>query len=987
MSKPPNYIKFYNQYLHLAIPGSFSGEYQTECPILNCKKEDHFYANVDSGLWHCKRCEASGNNQSLITLLHSQALAQTLPQQLKFISNVRKIDIEILKLANFAYDEFYDRWYVPYYTFDITKRSYSSFLNNLGIFYPSLSNPREQYKIYKGASFATHLYNPGIMKKDVELDKAYISEGEWDGLAYYENYIDRYILGKPGAGFTQYAVKSLKQSIYIYTMLDNDIAGQKQTNRAIEIIREEVPKATILAIDWTTIPQAPKDVRDLHIQKRVELIEASFTIMEKPNQSIQVHMDREGDDEADPASYIRDIETVEPVYGFDNYTTQLRNNNLELSPKTCNSVLALLAIPLTTHIGGVPIWTFLRGPGACIASDVIVKVNRARNTFDITMKDLFHRFHGGIAGGKTWRSDIVTRIQQRAEDGSIQLVLINNVMYSGVKKLYKLITETGKEIRTSADHKFLTTTGWKRLSKLRVGDYVYSNQGRREGNNIRKPVKINTRVGCIYHPHAQQKIVNRISDGYSLMYHRVVVEANLNGTDVETFLYIVRNLKTVAAKLTYLNPETDHVHHIDGNRKNNDLSNLKVMNASEHKKMHSTEEYFVNVLEQALPDRIISISEDIVEDVYDLSVDHPHNFLANGIVVHNSGKSTWTDSFGGENQLFDCLSKISAKSLVSGYRDEEGLTTSYLPLLINKTLCIKDFTVTLMSSPDELNQVMGTLTDIYDGRIKIHYGNAKMNDFKNTHFNMIACVTPLIDGFNASNIGDRFLRIDWLGNDTDRAKFTHNAIAALDKEKEIDKQLLSRLTLGYLKGQMATEIKTKMDWEIIATLQQLADFTATLSTKIVTDRHDGMKFRPEPQLGARIGKQLGKIYLGVRHMVGNEKGMEVARKVSFDTCKGFPLDIVKHLLINKFTTRNEIGDALSLSSTQAHKLIGELITLKIITEAKTFQLGRGRPTQNYTIHQNLLPALQDGSYSKTRPTIQPKTNVSRLVPPRRTKTT
>lgn len=717
MSKPPNYVKFYNQYLSLDIPANHAGEYQTDCVFNDCKKEDHLYVNTDSGLWHCKRCDTSGNNHSLITRLHEEALDATTDNQLKFISNIRKISVDVLKLAKFAYDELFDRWYVPYHTFDIIKKTYSPFLNNLGIFYPSLSSPREQYKIHKGSSFNTQLYNPGIMSEDVDIEDAYLNEGEWDTLAYYEHYPDRYILGKPGAGFTQYCVRALQKSSNVYTMLDNDTGGQKQTNRVIEILKEEIPKATIFSVSWPNIPKAPKDVRDLHIQNRIELIEESFVIMEKPSHNFtQSNMDREGDDEADPASYIRDVDSVEPLYDFKDYTRQLIQNNLELSPKTGLSVLALLAIPLTIDIGGVPIWTFLRGPGS-------------------------------------------------------------------------------------------------------------------------------------------------------------------------------------------------------------------------------------------------------------------------------SGKTTWIDSFGGENQLFDCLSKISAKSFVSGFRDEEGLTTSYLPLLINKTLCIKDFTVTLMSSPDELNQVMGILTDIYDGRVKIHYGNAKMNDFKNTHFNMIACVTPLIDGFNASNIGDRFLRIDWLGDDTDRAKFTHNAISSLDKEKEINKQRVSQLTLGYLKGQMSREIKTKMDWEVISTLQQLADFTATLSTKIVTDRHDGLKFRPEPQLGARIGKQLGKIYLGVRHMVGDELGMEVARKVAFDTCKGFPLDIVKHLLLNKFTTRNEVGDALSLSSTQAHKLITELITLKIITETRSYQSGRGRPTQNYTIHEDLIPALKNGSYSKVRPTIQPKTNVRRLVPPRRTNIT
>lgn len=715
MSKPPNYVKFYNQYLYIDIPQNNIGEYQTDCPFKNCRKENHLYVNTDTGLWHCKKCDERGNNQTLVTKLHEEALAETSLKQLKFISNLRKLDLKILELAQFAYDDIFDRWYVPYKTFDIGKRQFSPFLNNLGIFYPSLSNPREQFVIRKGSSFTAQLYNPGIHPLDVDIENAYVQEGEWDNLAYYEHYSDRYALGKPGSGFTKTAIKALLKSSNIFTMLDNDMGGQKQTNQVVEILKSET-RAKIFALNWPGIEDAPKDIRDLHIQDRIHEIEDNFIIMEEARQDIHVKMDREGNEEEDPASYIRSTSDAPPVYTYTEYITGMKKCNFELSTKTHNAALALMAIPLTTHIGGVPVWTFLRGPGS-------------------------------------------------------------------------------------------------------------------------------------------------------------------------------------------------------------------------------------------------------------------------------SGKTTYVDSFGGENDLFDCLSKITAESLVSGFRDDEGLTTSYLPLLINKTLIIKDFTVTLLSPPDQLNKVMGILTDIYDGRVKIHYGNAKMNDFKNTHFNMIACVTPLIDGFSASNIGDRFLRIDWLGDDTDRATFTKNAIASLNKEKEIDKRNLSLMTLGYLKHQMSRDIDTRMDDTTINTLQQLADFTATLSTKVVTDRHDGLKFKPEPQLGARIGKQLGKIYLGVRHMVGEDKGMEVARKVAFDSSKGFGLEIVKHIMDNKFTTRNEIAAHVGISSSQAHRLVGELITMNILKESRASQGTSGRPMLVYTINDTLMPALKHDSYSKIRSNLKSRPDVPRLVPPRRTKAT
>lgn len=43
---------------------------------------------------------------------------------------------------------------------------------------------------------------------------------------------------------------------------------------------------------------------------------------------------------------------------------------------------------------------------------------------------------------------------------------------SGVKQTYRLTTRLGHEIKASADHRFLTVDGWKRLSELQPGDHV-----------------------------------------------------------------------------------------------------------------------------------------------------------------------------------------------------------------------------------------------------------------------------------------------------------------------------------------------------------------------------------------------------------------------------------------------------------------------------------------------------------------------------------
>ena len=652
---------------------------------------------------------------------------ETTESQYQYISNLRGISVDTLRGAGLAYDAFYDRWFVPYYSFDTDKKEWKENLSNLGIFYPS--NTKDPFVIHKGASLSFTLYNPGLHDEEANYKHIRILEGEWDTLAYYDFRFttdDTVPLGKPGAGFSKTSVKFLKKAERIDTLLDNDSAGLKQTYNVLKTLKELKVTAERFYLDWSMIENAPKDVRDLCIERPEEvygLLNESLVdvnSLDEGSSFLEV-----ADDEEDPEYYIRDISVVPPVYSFTEYIKECRAARFDLSAKTQLSVLGLLAIPITTYINDVPVWVFLRGQPS-------------------------------------------------------------------------------------------------------------------------------------------------------------------------------------------------------------------------------------------------------------------------------SGKTTFVDTFGGENQMFDQLSKIESKSLVSGFRDSQGLQTSYLPLLQNKTLVVKDFTYTLMGSPDQLKETMGLLTDIYDGRVKVHYGNAKLNDFKRTYFNMIACVTPLIDSFSTANLGDRFLRIDWLGDDTDRTAITHSAIRSMQKGKGMDKTRLSQLTIGYINHLMSTTINEELSDEEVIALGHLAEFTATMRTQVVEDRYEGIVFKPEPEIGARVAKQFTNIYYGVRHMVGDAMALEVVRKYAYDTCKGFALQIVKHILEQNtaFLSREEISSNLAIPSVRCYKVLTNLCTTEVL-KRKTLNSGRknGRPRLYYEINPILIPALKMdinkyGSSQKEDPksmsTLRPRTTTSRRLPPRRT---
>jgi hypothetical protein len=174
------------------------------------------------------------------------------------------------------------------------------------------------------------------------------------------------------------------------------------------------------------------------------------------------------------------------------------------------------------------------------------------------------------------------------------------------------------------------------LGLLARGDVVRVTTGRGDAGKGAKPVyryKV-TR----YHPHQVRDSNKR--EKFKVPLHRLTVEAELNGLTLDAYLQVLRSDQDAAATLTYLSPEV-HVHHEDHDTLNNDPANLVVLEASEHHRHHAHEGGGDHVLWQIGNEHIASIETHGDEPTYDVEVtDDPHNFLANGFVVHNTGKTT-----------------------------------------------------------------------------------------------------------------------------------------------------------------------------------------------------------------------------------------------------------------------------------------------------------------------------------------------------------
>jgi len=987
MPKPSNYAKFFDVYLQQEIPEKYEGDISLTCPFDDCQKEEHFKANCDNGLWHCVKCDEGGNARALITKIHAQTLSHTTDAQWKLLASLRGIAWDILRDSGFAYDVSNDRWLVPYYTYDPVKEEFTDFLNNLGYFYPSSKDPKSQFVIKKAPQLPVYLYNPGIHYTPPLSSRSIVWEGEWDTLAYYDAVRDTpdLVLGKPGAGFPIATLETLSQCKELVLGLDNDMSGRKQTAVAIKTVQQGAPKLKLRVLDWSLVPEPPKDLRDLWTDKKRK------GSMIKDISSAMVPYDEAEDELIDnpdvkvlTAGYVEDATVYPLITSFGTYIDKTKTR-LHVTEETQLAMAATFAITTSIDLRGEPLWGFLRGPASSLDKDTVVKINRAGKTFDITIKKLYEMLIlKKIRGGKSWNQDIPTTIQRRSDDNTIRQVLVADVIKSGTKVCFEVLTESGHCVTASKDHKFLTDRGWVRLLKLSLNDSLFVNNKERNCGESRRQSGGGYIYGLTYHPNRRQPYQGTRSKSRGrdrLLKHRIVYEAYLNDMSLEKYVNVLRTNEEQANTFMYLNDE-DIIHHKDRNKKNNHLSNLERLDRSEHGKEHG-EENTCNVLQKTNTSKIVSIKLVGIRETYDISVlNDPHNFLANGIVVHNSGKTTFIESFGGKNQWFDNLSKVTAESFVSGWRDETGDEPSFLPTLtdpIPKTLFIKDFTTTLMDTAEKQQKVFGLLTDIYDGHVKIHYGNNQTREFHNTYFNMVAGVTDILDAYSSASIGERFMRIDWLGRDYDPREYGRRALDNFGQT--IDQKIaLTEWTLGFVRHLRSLELSTTVEEMYKEPILDLADFISIVRTKVETDRYEGMKYKPRPELPSRLAKLLAKLFVSSRVVMGSsELAFKVVRKVAIDTCYGFPLDIVRFILANPNTVREEIAIGTNIHPQRAYRVITDLCTTGVLKQGlQTSTRKNGRKRHIFYINPKLLPALYPEAHLHDN---QPATKQRRITSP------
>lgn len=320
------------------------------------------------------------------------------------------------------------------------------------------------------------------------------------------------------------------------------------------------------------------------------------------------------------------------------------------------SILASVKYVLTTGIkafdestGGFPFGriTEVYGLDGCLTGDTnirytVMKNGEIQNSKGGTLEHLWHRWNGVEKSGKGYYQRKSTKdsdfyILSMDHDGFIVKNRVADVVKTGTKACFLLCTDSGRKIKATSDHKFFTGCKYQPLSELKVGDEVvvhnntrYKNDGKRHLPYLATTVKW----------HYSKTIKPRIIHGntyYVLPLHRMAYEANLNGLELDEYRELLNSGITSLPHGFKTIPPNHDVHHVDENRHNNHPDNLELIEHGDHAILHSDKNRGKWVV---TTEKIVSIDPAGDHDTFDVKCYVPHNnYVANGFVVHNCGKT------------------------------------------------------------------------------------------------------------------------------------------------------------------------------------------------------------------------------------------------------------------------------------------------------------------------------------------------------------
>ena len=373
----------------------------------------------------------------------------------------------------------------------------------------------------------------------------------------------------------------------------------------------------------------------------------------------------------------------------------------------------------------------------------------------------------------------------------------------------------------------------------------------------------------------------------------------------------------------------------------------------------------------------------------------------------SSGKSTICELIASDEIHTRSLSKFTG--LVSGSRQGNHL----VPLLQGKCVIVKDGTLLLESTPQQLANVFGEMRDIFDGKLDVEYRNGVSASFSNVMFGMVIGITERIYSLNMAALGERFLHCRL---ETDREievirnkKAISNILTSISRStlegnEEGDSRSFPKqraYTAGFLSHLHSTIrqndlLRPNHVPSDILFIQALTDVVACSRAEAARSKEFGsseLLYDARPEAGTRVGKQLGKLALCLCYVLGENRITptirRLIRKVATDTAYSRQNRIIRTIALSHGLTRSSIAQLTDIPLESITRKIDDLISLGILqAESDKNRPVRGRSVPTLQCTPWIRDAFRkvyngDTNGQNSRPKPGPKADSKRRTPPQK----
>jgi len=344
----------------------------------------------------------------------------------------------------------------------------------------------------------------------------------------------------------------------------------------------------------------------------------------------------------------------------------------------------IASLDLILGVGGIPKGKVMEiyGPESCLSKDTFIQYNiigddgKRLNHKGGSIENLFKRFNN-IKEGKAGehlrtKKDIYYTVPSINKEGYVFHNKVADVVKCGIKATYLLTTKLGNKLICTNEHKIYIGNGkYVPLGALNIGDTIYShNQTPFKGRENRAKYAETT---VAYHPKGIKKVVSG-NTYFRIRKSRTVYEANLNKMSyVEFRKFLNSKSKKEINNLQFISEGTE-VHHIDRDTTNDKIENLILESAGKHQQKHA----LINQSKLSfipVKDLVDSIVFHGKIETYDIKCFAPNNnYIANGIVVHNSGKTTLALHILAQAHKYDKTKKVAFIDVENAFDPEYAKT-------------------------------------------------------------------------------------------------------------------------------------------------------------------------------------------------------------------------------------------------------------------------------------------------------------------------